>query len=87
MRPNEEKVGTLGEKWKKNAADREKKKLGIMKRGEIKEKEMRQRRLSLEGEEGRRRKGKERQMCSGHSEEEEEEEAKEDTGRKAGQAE
>lgn len=48
---------TLGEKWKKNAADREKKKLGIMKRGEIKEKEMRQRRLSLEGEEGEEEEG------------------------------
>lgn len=52
MRPNEENVGTLGERWKKSAAEREKKKLGIMKRGEIKEKEMRQRRLSLEREEG-----------------------------------
>lgn len=55
MRPNEEKVGTLGEK--NSVAEREKKKLGIMKRGEIKEKEMRQRRLSLEGEEGEEEEG------------------------------
>lgn len=54
MRPIEKKVRILGEKWKKSAAEGIKR--NLMKRGEIKEKEMRQRRSSLEG---RRRGGRE----------------------------